>query len=135
MLVIRGQSGPRYSFGLDHPVKRENEQVEIVAKPFDPQEPSQRFTFDKRTKSLRLYHKRNFAVSIMTGLNTKPRVVARAWKDEVGQKNLVYNGHWLMPYKGQMKLCIEFTKQQPGTPLEWRACRNSPLQSFLVNQI
>lgn len=40
-----------------------------------------------------------------------------------------------MPYKGQIKLCIEFTKMQPGTHMAWRACRNSPLQSFLVTQI
>lgn len=40
-----------------------------------------------------------------------------------------------MPYKGQLKLCIEFTKQEPGSHIAWRPCRKSPLQSFLLNQI
>jgi len=135
MLVIQGKAGARYAIGLEKPIKSEKEQVDIIAKPINPSETGQRFTFDGRTKSIRLYHKRNFAISIKTGLNTRPHVVARVWKDEVGQKGLTYHGHWMMPYKGQMKLCIEFTKQEPGSVLAWRPCRDTPLQSFRLNQI
>lgn len=62
MLVIRNAGGAMYAWGLERAVKGQKDQVEIVNKAFNPMENSQRFTYDKRTKSIRLYHKRDFAV-------------------------------------------------------------------------
>lgn len=79
MLILQGKAGAKYAIGLERPIKSEKEQIDIVAKPLNPEETGQRMSFDARTKSLRMYHKRNFAISIKKGLNTRPHVVARAF--------------------------------------------------------
>lgn len=67
MIIIRGQHGPKYSFGQATSIKNEKEQIKVVAKPFNPKDQTQRFVWDKRTKSLRLFHRKDFALSLYKG--------------------------------------------------------------------
>jgi len=137
MIVIRGQHGPKYSFGQVHPIKNDKEQIKVVAKPFNPRDQTQRFVWDKRTKSLRLFHRRDFALSLYKGDEKEKFQLAtlRKWINGPLQQGFMYNGHWILPWKPSMKLCLQFTAYHPGSPLTWLPCRKSELQGFSIQLI
>lgn len=137
MIVIRGTNGPKYSFGQAHPIKNDKQQVTVVAKPFNPKDQTQRFIWDSRTKSLRLFHRKDFALSLYKGDEKDKFQTAtlRKWINGPVQKNFMYNGHWILPWKGGAKLCLEFTKFHPGSPLTWLPCRKTEMQGFSINLI
>jgi len=137
MIVIRGQHGPKYSFGQAAPIKNDKEQIKVVAKPFNPKDQTQRFVWDKRTKSLRLFHRKDFALSLYKGDEKEKFQLAtiRKWINGPVQKNYMYNGHWILPWKPTMKLCLQFTAFHPGSPLTWLPCRKSELQGFSIQLI
>lgn len=137
MIILRGQHGPKYSFGQARPIKNDKEQIKVVAKPFNPRDQTQRLAWDARTKSLRLFHRKDFALSLYKGDEKEKFQLAtiRKWINGPVQKNYMYNGHLILPWKPTMKLCLQFTAFHPGSPLTWLPCRKTELQGFSIQVI
>jgi hypothetical protein len=69
---------------------------------------NQWFTFDSRTKSIRSFYKRNFAVSNQAGYQHRPRYagVIRPWKNEPYQKIAYWTGQF-RNIRNNARLCLD----------------------------
>lgn len=137
MLVIKGSSGAQYAWGLERPIKGQKDCVLVVNKAFNPMENSQRFTYDKRTKSIRLYHKKDFAVGKQTGFNAQNIMIATIWRNTAFQKGWTFSeGTWRQQGKGKVNYCIMFSEAgTPGQALQYQPCAKSSKFRHSVAQI
>jgi hypothetical protein len=59
----------------------------------------------------------------------------RKWINGPIQKDFMYNGHWIMPWKGGSKICLQFSQFVAGAPLQWLPCRKTELQGWSIQLI
>jgi len=141
MIIIRGVAGPKYSLaytGKVVPLKKNMPELQLVSKPYNMADKSQQMIWEQRTKTLRPYHYRQYALSFDNKLGYFPgkygsKAIFRPFKKEQTQ---------IMSYTGQIgtkhglnKFCLNPMNMQPGSNFEWDACQKINTQMFSLNSI
>lgn len=141
MIIVRGVVAPQYSLsykGRIVPLKKVMPELEVVSKPYNMLDKSQQFVWEQRTRTLRPFHHRQYALSFDNHLGYFPgkfgsKAILRPFKKEQTQQ-LTYTGQ-IMTSHGMNKFCLNFLNLQPGSHFEWDACQRVNTQMFSINSI
>lgn len=94
----------------------------------------QHFYFDPRTKSIRLYHNRNFAISFdNTSHHVGNNAVVRPWVNHSSQIVTLANDQ--IRIGGEKPLCLAFQSGATGQNLHWWHCHDSKVQQFAFQNL
>lgn len=120
MLFFRGTSGPKYTLGHMKRIRKLSDEQAVVSRAFNTEDENQRWTYDSRTKSLRLFHQRHFALSfkLKTRRYGSPASV-RLFKNEATQKHIWKNGKVQTEVNKWTRFCLGNTAVHPNAPLTW----------------
>lgn len=94
----------------------------------------QHFIMDPRTHSIRLFHNRNFAIS-MDNASHKwgNNAVVRPWQNHHSQQIYIHKNQFTVGDKHQ--LCLEFQSNKFGQNLHWWKCEKTRKQKFVVQKV
>jgi hypothetical protein len=120
VLYIRGTHGPKYTIGHSKVIRRLSDEQIVVNRAFNTESPLQRWFWDKRSQSFRLFHQRHFALSfkLKTRRYGAPASV-RLYKKEVTQKHQWTGSKVLTQVNKWTKFCLGITHFAPNSPITW----------------
>jgi len=141
MIIIRGTVAPSFAMsyaGRIVPLKKNMPELQVVSKPYDMLDKSQQLIWEKRTKTIRPYHYRQYVLSFDNKLGYFPgkygsKAIFRPYKKESTQ-NIGYTGQISTKF-GLNKFCLNPMNLKPGAQYEWDACQRVNTQMFSLNSI
>jgi len=141
MLIIRGGVEPKYSLayiGRIYPLKKVMPELKLISKPFNMMDKAQQFVWEKRTKTLRPYHHRQYALSFDNRLGYFPgkfgsKAIFKPFKKESTQL-ISFTGQIITKYK-MSKFCLQPVNLQPASEYEWDACQRINTQMYSIHKI
>jgi len=132
MIFFRGTQKAKYTIGYSGKIKRSTDELHVDARAFNHADKSQRWTYDARTKSIRLFHQRDFALSFKTkNLKFGGLATVRKFRNEATQKHKYREGKVIASMRA-ISFCLGFTVESPGAAINWQACRKHPLQEMQI---
>jgi len=130
VVLFRGRHGPRYSIGVVGRIRKQSDEPFIRTRVLNHKDIYQQFTWDTRTKSVRLYGKRDFALSVRL---TGNYVIGKLWKNEPSQA-LRYDGRLHTKFRGT-ELHLTFENFRPLAPVKWEPfdkTQTQQLQTIII---
>lgn len=120
MMFFRGTHGPKYTIGHMQRIRKLSDERPVVTKAFNTKDLFQRWTWDKRSKSLRLFHQRHFALSFKLKQRRygSPASI-RLYKNELTQHHAWKGGKIHTEVNKYTAFCLGYAAVHPNAPVTW----------------